>query len=212
MAASRQRCKPHPVVAVAHGDVVFTHKFKFPIAAYPEYGQVGQNEVRSFSNPHGELSYVISNEHFTARIEGDRARVQPVRIDAPDFGGLAGGLVYREYDDAVLSPDKDELAIDCLTTTGPIGHVQELTSMVHADCPQNLPVSNIAGLIQRVFGEQGHGVKCPIGLSLIDQQLLLRLQRNKIPFPGRMKIQMASLITEAPFGLIVSELASIPSL
>src|SRR5262245_49272679 len=99
-----QRHHPHPEHGLAaYVDVVLADEAERAVVADSEDRQPGGKGPDRVAVSHGHRTIVLSNEHAPTRIDVKRAGMDGARLDVLDRRWLAGRLVDRVDDDAVLA-------------------------------------------------------------------------------------------------------------
>ncbi len=93
--------------------------------------------------PHRQRLQARRDQHASARIDGERAKLYPLSIDVLDQSGLAACLVDGKNGDAVLAACKYLLALDLDRRRGAICQINEAAVRMHVNGTGRLPCGRL---------------------------------------------------------------------
>ena len=141
-----QRHHPHPEHRfVADVDIVFAHEGQLAVIAQPEHRQAGGKRFDRIAVPHLHREIVLRDQHASARVDMESARVNFLGFDVLDRCGLAGGLIDRIHHDAVFTAFEDLLALILARRLRPICPVHETAVRMDVDRACRLPALILFG-------------------------------------------------------------------
>src|SRR5207302_2607374 len=101
---SLQLHHPHPEHGLATDiDVVLAYEGELAVVADAEDRQTGRDGPDRVAVSHVHWKIVLGHEHASTRIDVERAWMDGAGLDVLDRARLAGGLIDRVDDDAVLA-------------------------------------------------------------------------------------------------------------
>src|SRR5262249_32033652 len=170
-------------------DVVLAYEGELAVVADTQDRQTGRDRADRVAVSHVHRKIVLGHEHASAWVDVERARVDGAGLDVLDRARLAGGLIDRVDDDAVLAALEHLLALEFDRVLGAIRPVQKPAVRMHVDRARRLMRAAVRRLGQR-FRAEGDLRIDPAGFHLVRVHLVLGLDRDVHPGLRRMKIEM----------------------
>src|SRR5262249_46301210 len=119
-------------------DLVLAYEGELAVVADTQDRQTGRDGADRVAVSHVHRKIVLGHEHASAWVDVERARVDGAGLDVLDRARLAGGLIDRVDDDAVLAALEHLLALEFDRVLAAIRPVQKPAVRMHVDRARRL--------------------------------------------------------------------------
>src|SRR3989454_4052695 len=163
---------------------------EFAIVANAEHRKAGAQHLDAPAFAHRQRLDAGRNHHASARIHREGAQLDAVPLDVLNQGRLAGVRVDREHSDAVLASRENFFALKIDRRRGPVRLIDEPAVRMNMDsaCAR---AERRFWVRKRFLDEHRLAGKPTRGVSFIDIEFVLALERHINPRLNRNKVQMA---------------------